>query len=268
MEGNALEDLIMGAQSGNSDALDELLRVLQPQIYRFSRQMCRVAEDAEDVTQDAMIAIIRSITQFRGDSSISTWLYTITRNIVYKKFRTAKRDSELSTGLKEHESTVTETPGATNQTPLDNIQNRTTIKQVERAISDLEDGYRDVLVLRDVEGLSTKEVAEIVGLSEAAVKSRLHRARGQLREFYEKQPYIVRKGCPDIRRVFSEHLEGDLSQNICDKMQAHVNECSRCAQECDELKSAIHTCSTLAYTVPQEVTRRIRYILLSEKNEA
>ena len=265
MNENELKDLIVGAQAGEAKALDELLKTLQPQIYRFSLQMCRHSEDAEDVTQDAMIAIVHSISQYRGESSISTWLYTITRNLVYKKFRKAKQLKNVSNQLSEHEKLGDKTPGSTDHTPLTEIENRTTIKQVERAINDLEEGYKEILVLRDVEGLSTKEVAEIVDLNEGAVKSRLHRARAQLREFYEKQPYIVRKGCPDIRRVFSEHLEGDLSQNICDKMQKHVDECSRCARECDALKSAIHTCSTISYTVPQEVTRRIRYILLREK---
>jgi RNA polymerase sigma-70 factor (ECF subfamily) len=134
-------------------------------------------------------------------------------------------------------------------------------QQVHAAIQHIEPAYREILVLRDIEGLSAKEVAEIVSISVPAVKSRLHRARAQLREHLAATPYRPQPGCPDIRKVFSEHLEGDLSPDICSTMESHVANCPTCAAECDGLKAALNACSTSPCEIPEAVRHRVQIAL-------
>ena len=121
--------------------------------------------------------------------------------------------------------------------------------------------YREILVLRDIEGLTAREVAEVTGLSVPAVKSRLHRARHELRGKLSHAPHRPSPGCPDIRTVFSKHLEGDLSADICSTMGAHVATCASCASECDGLKEALHACSTAPCGIPDAVQSRVKEAL-------
>jgi RNA polymerase sigma-70 factor (ECF subfamily) len=134
-------------------------------------------------------------------------------------------------------------------------------REVHSAIKLIEPAYREVLVLRDIEGLSAKQVAEIVGLSVGAVKSRLHRARAQLRSNLAPSSYQPKPGCPDIRKVFSRHLEGELSSEICSEMQAHVSQCDDCANECNGLRQALFLCTESSCDVPKNVQVKVQLAL-------
>lgn len=250
--------LLYNAQNGDPEALEDLLKAVQPQLYRFSLKMCRHEEDAEDVLQDSMLSIARSFRDFRGDSSLSTWLYTITRSFCIKKRRKSKfapsHEESLETLPRSHQSNLQ----SSLKNPQEIAESAEIWRQVQAGISLIEPAYREILVLRDIEGLSAKEVGEIVGLSVSAVKSRLHRARSQLREKLTMTPYHPNANCPDIRRIFSEHLEGDLSPDICSTMEAHVATCPACAIECSGLKQAFNACSTATYEVPKQVRIKIQ----------
>src|SRR5512141_869456 len=147
--------LLEAARSGDRAALERLLQAHQHRVFRFGVKMCGEEEDAKDVLQETLIAAARNIRDFRGASSVSTWLYTIARSFCIKKHRTSKF-------APDHVGSLEEVP--------------------EQARAVLEPMYREVLVLRDVEGLSAAEVGEILGISVEAVKSRLHRARVAVRE--------------------------------------------------------------------------------------
>ncbi len=253
--------LLERARGGDDAALEALLRTVQPQLYRFSMKMCRHTEDAEDVLQDSMIALARSFRDFRGGSSLSTWLYTITRSFCIKKRRKSKfapAQEESLEGLPsgERERLESATPDAHAQAEAAEIW-----QGVQTGIRQLEPTYREVLVLRDVEGLSAKEVAAVVGISVAAVKSRLHRARAYLRDQLAKQPYSPRPGCPDIRHVFSQHLEGELSADICSNMESHVQACPQCSAECTGLREALAACSTSPCEVPTVIQEKVHRAL-------
>jgi RNA polymerase sigma-70 factor (ECF subfamily) len=145
--------------------------------------------------------------------------------------------------------------------PHEQVESAEIWRQVHTGIQRIEPAYREVLVLRDIEGLRAKEVAEIVGISVPAVKSRLHRARAELREQLAATPYRPQPGCPNIRKVFSQHLEGDLSPDICSTMEAHVANCPVCAAECDGLKAALNACSASPCDVPEAVQERVQEAL-------
>lgn len=246
------EALLDRARSGDDDALLALLEAVQPQVYRFGLQMCRQPEDAEDVLQDTLLTLARSFRDFRGASSLSTWLYTITRSVCIKRHRQSKYAPDVLTPI---DDAVIE-DAAPRQDSV--VEHKQTWAIVAEAIRALPEDQREVLILRDVEGLSTKAVAEVVDESESAVKSRLHRARGSLRATISGHSCLPKRPeCPDIRTIFSEHLEGTLAPEVCTRMEQHLSECPTCAAECAGLRETLSICSRASTTVPPDIQARI-----------
>jgi len=258
---NDTSKLLERARAGDEAALEQLLVAVQPQLYRFSMKMCRHTEDAEDVLQDSMMTLARSFRDFRGASSLSTWLFSIARSFCIKKRRKSKFAPKHEESLEQLPPAEQRRIQSTSPDPHQQAESAEIWQQIHAGIQRIEPAYREVLVLRDIEGLRAKEVAEVVGISVPAVKSRLHRARAQLREHLATAPYRPQIGCPDIRKVFSEHLEGDLSPDICSSMQAHVANCSTCAAECDGLKAVLNACATAPCEVPPAVQAHVKAAL-------
>jgi len=253
--------LLEQARDGDETALEQLLIAVQPQLYRFSMKMCRHTADAEDVLQESMIALARSFRDFRGASSLSTWLFTIARSFCIKQRRKSKFAPEYEESLEELSHSDQWHIQSSSSDPAKQVEMTEVWQQVHASIQRIEPAYREILVLRDIEGLSAQEVAEVVGISVPAVKSRLHRARSQLRNHLADTPYRPKSGCPDIRTVFSHHLEGDLSPDICSTMETHLANCSICKTECDGLKAALNACAMAPCEVPQSVQMRVKAAL-------
>jgi RNA polymerase sigma-70 factor (ECF subfamily) len=173
------EALLNAIRAGDDDALASLLARCAPQIYRFGVKMCRDTEDARDVLQETLLTAARRLREFRGESSLSTWLYAVARSFCVKMRRGSKGAAARETVPLEHaEAAHTAAPG---RGPDDAAADRELRSKLERAIAALDPASREVLVLRDVEGLTAPEVAEVLGVSVDAVKSRLHRARADVR---------------------------------------------------------------------------------------
>jgi len=176
--------LIAASKSGDSAALDALVRTHQDRVYSFAMRMCRNVEDAKDILQDTFLGVIRSIREFREESTFSTWLYRIAANACLKKRRRGVHDptpeQELSLDdlmpRPDAEGRKPEIPDWSGDAERALLHGELSAR-MESAIDKLPRDYKIVLVLRDVEGLSAEETAQAVGLSVPAVKSRLHRAR-------------------------------------------------------------------------------------------
>jgi RNA polymerase sigma-70 factor (ECF subfamily) len=149
-------------------------------VYSVARRMLGNDADAEDVTQDVLLQVIRKLSTFRGESELSTWLHRVTVNAALahrrRQARRPERHLEVSLDCIEPESR------SDSRMPDDKALNRELRQHLERAIARLPEMYRDVLVLADVEGLANAEIGERLGLTLPAVKSRLHRARLMLRD--------------------------------------------------------------------------------------
>jgi RNA polymerase sigma-70 factor (ECF subfamily) len=250
------EDLLAQARAGSRQSLETLLERHQAQVYRFGLKMCRDPEDAKDVLQDTLLAMARGVRDFRGASSISTWLYRIARSYCIKKRRKSKfaPDAELSldTGARGAVGEVAD--------PTEGPHERLASKQVERvleqAIAELEPIYREALLLRDGEGLSAAEAAEVLGLTTQAVKSRLHRARLAVRERVapllgiEAERQAVPRLCRDVLKMFSKCLEHEVSADACAQMEHHLATCARCRGTCDTLKRTLALCRDAGASVP------------------
>jgi RNA polymerase sigma-70 factor (ECF subfamily) len=248
------ERLLADARQGDRQALEALLERHQPQVYRFGLKMCRDPEDAKDVVQDTLLAMARGVRDFRGASSISTWLYTIARSFCIKKRRRSKFAPAQQRSL-ESEAAVEAGRLAGGEDPAETLAGKEVEQALEQAITALEPMYREVLLLRDVEGLTAPEVAEIVGTSVQAVKSRLHRARLSVRE--RVAPLLgvaaaepASSACPDVLLAFSRHLEDEISAAQCAEMERHLEGCPRCRGTCDSLKRTLALCRTAGPSVP------------------
>ena len=182
--------LVERLRVGDAAALEALMERYASRVYRLAHGILRNAADAEEVVQDVFLTLSQKIHTFEGRSALASWIYRVTTNAALIKRRGRKTDREVSidaqlpTFLPDgHRAGDRAFIWADwSQTPEADLLSQETRAILERAIDELPVPYRTVLVLRDVEGLSSEEVAEIVGDSVPAVKSRLHRARMVLRE--------------------------------------------------------------------------------------
>jgi RNA polymerase sigma-70 factor (ECF subfamily) len=178
-----------GVTPGNGAAppTPELVfREYAPRIYNLARRMLGSDSDAEDITQDVLVQVIRHLGNFRGESALATWLHRITVNaaLAHRSKRAVREGHRLREPVEAFvEGDHRETPVRRWWVgPEEQALNRETQQLIEEAITRLPVTYRDVFVLSDVEGLPNAEIAELLGLSVAAVKSRLHRARLLMRK--------------------------------------------------------------------------------------
>lgn len=177
--------LIEGLKTGDEAVFETLVRTYGGRLLAVARRMLHNDEDARDAVQDAFINAFRKRDSFKGDSQISTWLHAIVVNSSLMKLRTRRRKAEeaiedyLPRFLPDGHHTEM-FPSWTE--PVDvALSRKETAQMVRQAIEELPETYRSVVLLRDIEGLSTEETAKIVNTTPNAVKIRLHRGRLALR---------------------------------------------------------------------------------------
>lgn len=176
--------LVARVRGGDIAAYDELVRKYERQIFRISQHITQNREDAEDVMQDAFLKAYQKLDQFQGNSKFYTWLVRIAVNeslMRLRKRRTGKMVS-IDEDLETEDGSVPRDLADWAPDPEQNYTQTELGKILEKAIKGLPPGFKVVFELRDVQGLSTEDTAEALGLSVPAVKSRLLRARLQLRE--------------------------------------------------------------------------------------
>ncbi len=259
------DNLVIRARAGDREALDALLSRYQARVYRFSLKMCRDPADASDVLQETLIALARSIRNLRGESSLSTWLYTVARSYCIKKRRNSKFAPRQVESLETAAGAAVAVPDQ-QLLPDDQVAARELDAALAAALHRLSEEHREVLLLRDGEGLAANEVAQVLGISIDAVKSRLHRARLTLRN--ELLPLLGerpagrddRRGrCPDVLTTYSRHLEGEIGAEVCRQMEQHLAGCRHCTNACASLKKSLAICSTSPGTaVPEDVQARVK----------
>jgi RNA polymerase sigma-70 factor (ECF subfamily) len=188
MNQQAEETLLDQARDGDKQALAQLVeKHLQP-IYRVALRMCGNVNDAEETLQETFLSAIKALPKFEGRSRFSTWLYRIASNACFMKRRHEAAEPELLPIEIEEIAGDAEPFVAPrlltdwSAQPLDVALDHEVHELLQEAIAELPPALRIVFIWRDLEGLSTAETAEILGISETAVKVRLHRARLQLRE--------------------------------------------------------------------------------------
>jgi RNA polymerase sigma-70 factor, ECF subfamily len=164
---------------------EKVFREHAPRVYNLARRMLGNDADAEDVTQDVLLQVVRKLDTFRGDAQLSTWLHRVTVNaaLAHRKKRARRAEHEIHDPLQHFmdDGHHTHAVRPWSVPPAQQALDHETHQLIEKAIADLPEVYRDVYVLADVEGLPNAEIADMLDLSLPAVKSRLHRGRMLMR---------------------------------------------------------------------------------------
>ncbi|MDE1161800.1 MAG: sigma-70 family RNA polymerase sigma factor [Acidobacteriaceae bacterium] len=177
-------ELVERAKAGDTEAFEVLVRQYERQIFRTAQHITQNREDAEDITQDVFFKAFQKIDQFQGNSKFSTWLVRIAVNESLMRLRKRKTSKTVSMDqeVETDEGSIPRDFAEWRPNPEQNFSQSEMAEILRKTIAGLPPGFRTVFTLRDIENLSTEETAEALGLSVPAVKSRLLRARLQLRE--------------------------------------------------------------------------------------
>ncbi|MCE9668202.1 sigma-70 family RNA polymerase sigma factor [Myxococcus stipitatus] len=257
------EQLMEAARAGDEEALNAVLSRHEKQVYRFGLRMCGSEEDAKEVLQETLFTAFRGLHAFRGEAALSTWLYQVARTHCFRLRRRRAGAPEDFQPL--------DAPAATKVATEEATPDRVSLARqmgavLQAAILALPEANREVLILRDVEGLTAEEAARVVGIEVRALKSRLHRARAQMREHLAtlmgEGAQGLNQGCPELAQELSEFAAEDVDQASCARMEDHLTRCPRCRDACDALKRTVSLCRRIpGDEVPAPVRAAVRQAL-------
>jgi RNA polymerase sigma-70 factor (ECF subfamily) len=185
------EVLVARAQQRDFSAFEALVERYQDKVYRLAFRFVRNETEAKEIVQETLLSVWRKLDGFKGESQFSSWLYRVTSNAALMRLRTQRRHPEVSTeelepGFLDTRAIGTADLGSVGENwarrPDEELLSEELRRQLQTAIDGLPEIYRTVFLVRDVDGFSTEETAEALGISVPTVKTRLHRARIALRE--------------------------------------------------------------------------------------
>ncbi|MFI5533031.1 RNA polymerase sigma factor [Kitasatospora sp. NPDC051853] len=168
------ERLVVAAQEGDEASIAVLVSGAYPHVRRFAFSLCASSQDAEDAAQDAMIVLFRKVGTLRASAALASWMFRIVRNECLRRARHLVHSADAA-------------PEAFVPSAEEDALAGLEVERVAAAVAALPDDQRRVLIMRDVQGLPGRTVADALGLSTAAMKSRLHRARAAVRESLERE---------------------------------------------------------------------------------
>ena len=181
------EDLVARARTKDFAAFEELVDRYEDKIFRLAFRFVRNETEAKEIVQDTFLLVWRKLDTFKGDSQFGSWLYRVATNTALMRLRAQRRHPEISTEELpvDYLDNYGQLPAAGEnwaKRPDDELQSDELRRRIQKAVDELPDIYRTVFLIRDVEGLSTEETAEVLEISIPTVKTRLHRARLALRD--------------------------------------------------------------------------------------
>lgn len=181
--------LIEESKAGNTDSFELLIAQHQKKVFNLAYRVLGNMEDANDVAQEALIKAYKGIKNFKGKSSFSTWLYTIVNNTCIDFIRKNRKnnviylDKEYETEKGSYKMELSSNEDA----PEEILEKKEVQNLVRQSINELSDDHKKVIILRDIQGFSYKEIAQILNCSEGTVKSRISRARENLKIIIEEK---------------------------------------------------------------------------------
>lgn len=186
------------ARRGDLSAFEELVRLYEKRIYVVALRSTGSPEDAADITQEVFLRAWRSIESFRGDSGFSTWLFRITMNLCVDFARHKQAQPQTQPLVREDDAERPIPDSA--PTPEEHLENSELGRELAAALDEVSEEHRQIVLLRDVEGMSYTEIAETLEISEGTVKSRLSRARLALRAILKKRGNLLQLSSSNVSK--------------------------------------------------------------------
>jgi RNA polymerase sigma-70 factor (ECF subfamily) len=278
-------------QRNTPEAVEEAIGLLQDTVYSFSMKVCGHPEDAEDTMQEVLYRSLGHLAKIQDPQALAVWLYTVTRNRCWRMRRKPANAPAHTLSLDELMPDGVELGRLLQdaaENPEGNLLHAERHDLLHQAVLRIPAPLRIVLVLHDMEELSTDQVAQILNLQPGTVRVRLHRARLSVRQQMSrildrapaepdatepggKTPQPLRtKGnkrpaeCRELFANLSEYLDGRVEPRTCDQMRAHIEGCPACVAFLRDLRTAIDRCRSLEVPSDPAVAPRLRSILTRE----
>ena len=173
-------EIIRSVLRGNVNDFEKLVTAYEKNVYNIALKMVGDPDDAADMTQETFIKAYRALSSFRGDSKFSSWLYRIASNVCLDFLRSRSRHPQVSLSTVDEDDRATFELPDMRQNPEEQLMKKLGMEAVRRGLEQLPEQQRQILVLRELGGLSYAELAQTLGLEEGTVKSRIFRARKRL----------------------------------------------------------------------------------------
>lgn len=277
-----IEQALQFIRSKDDQSIERALGLLQGTVFSFSMKVCGHPEDAEDTAQDVLLKSLPYLSKFENAQALSVWLYKVARNRCMMNRRGHKFSSKINLSLDELMPTGQELQHLLKSgrpTPEAAAFQLESAERLRRALDTLPPQYRFVLVLHDMEELSTSEVARVMGLREGTVRVRLHRARLLVRRELEsvhakpspRNSHASVAKPPSCRKLFaalSDYLDGMVDDATCDQMQNHISDCEPCQAFLESLRAALSKCRAYQPSCPPQEARQLAIELLRKYHEA
>jgi RNA polymerase sigma-70 factor, ECF subfamily len=259
-----IEQAVLLLQRGDDEAMDQALALLQNTVFSFSMRVCGQREDAEDTMQEVLVKSVPYLPKFDNPKALVVWLYKVAKNRCLMSRRRSKFAPKEDLSLEElmpDRKELERLSGDGSINPETFAIRSEEAARLRQAIQRLPPPYRIVLVLRDMEGLTDEEVAEITGLRPGTVRVRLHRARLFVRKELVKgwkpqpgrsvgsvspraagntQPRPAR--CKAMFAELSDYLDEQLDDSLCEELEKHLDGCGPCKAFLASLEATIEQC--------------------------
>jgi RNA polymerase sigma-70 factor (ECF subfamily) len=288
-------DLIEAAsllRRNTPESLDQAIGLLQNTVYSFSMKVCGHPEDAEDTMQEVLFRSLKHLTKIQEPQALAVWLYTVTRNRCWRmRSKGGAHGSKRNVSLEElmpNDAELAQLLQDAGESPEGSLLHAEQHQLLHQAVLRIPAPLRIVLVLHDMEELTTEQVAEILGLQPGTVRVRLHRARLQVRREIDrvldsipanapraKPANRKLKGsgakqasppaeCRDLFANLSEYLDGRVAPLACEQMREHIDACPACVAFLRDLRRAIDRCRSLQVPCDSAIAPRLRSMLTQE----
>lgn len=272
------------------EAAAQAIELLQNTVYSFSMKICGHREDAEDIMQDVLFQSLGHLSRFPDPGALIAWLYTVTRNRCRRVRRPRAGASARPLSLDElmpDDAELNRLLSDKSESPERTAMNAEQHNLLHQAVLRLPPKLRVVLVLHDMEELSTEQVAQILGLQTGTVAVRLHRARLTVRKEMnrmlkgEATPLAHRPAvsahhrkkrertkrsanCRELFAVLSEYLDGRVKPATCEQIEAHMKGCPNCVAFLNDLRDSIDRCRSMEVPCDPAIASRLQAMLTQE----
>ena len=258
--------------------LEQAIRLLQKTVYSFSMKVCGHLEDAEDTAQEVLLKSVPYLPKIESPQALAVWLYKVARNRCWMSRRRSKFAPKEMLALEDLMPDSAELQSLSSrpqQTPEAQAISSQESERLHQAILRIPPNYRLVLVLHDMEGLTSSEVANITGLQEGTVRVRLHRARLFVRRELanagpapvaprRKKPAGAKADCREMFANLSEYIDGRIDDVTCQRMRIHLEDCPPCVAFINDLKRAIERCQAFEAPCQPAASEKLHKLLAEE----